>query len=55
VRGRAFSLREKVAEGRMRDLEALKIYMRDPQGLRLPHPAFGHPPPEGEGPHRKFA
>jgi hypothetical protein len=37
---RAFSHREKVAEGRMRDL----------QNRKIPHPVFDHPLPVGEGP-----
>jgi hypothetical protein len=40
---KAFSLREKVAEGRMRAFE------RHAFPLTRPHPAFGHPLPRGEG------
>jgi hypothetical protein len=42
---RAFSHREKVPEGRMRDLQCVKI----------PHPIFDHPLPAGEGPREKVS
>jgi hypothetical protein len=38
---RTFSHREKVPEGRMRESRS--------KGQRVPHPAFGHPLPGGEG------